>query len=130
MTEIMMALGQFRFSLDSAAYQGLTRTSAYRWSAQDRVGREPSHQFVGAGAETIELRGTVYPHFRGGLAQVDRMRAEAGAGEPLQLVDGRGRVWGQYVITRVMEEQARPDQIGIPRRMAFNLSLTRYGEDL
>ena len=51
MRETMMALGSYRFSIDSAAYQELKHSQAYRWQAQERLQRRPAMQFVGAGEE-------------------------------------------------------------------------------
>jgi phage protein U len=52
----------------------------------------------------------------------------AGEGDPLQLVDGLGRVMGPYCIARVTEGQATYVGPGIPRRVDFSLELVRYGE--
>ena len=40
-TRIMMALGSYRFSMDTAAYQEFRRQTSYRWTEQDRVGPRP-----------------------------------------------------------------------------------------
>ena len=125
----MLALGQFRFSIDTAAYQDLVRAAAYRWAAQPRLGRRPARQFVGQGEETIELGGVIYPHYRGGLGQVEAMRETAAAGKPLQLVTGVGQVLGQWVIERVEETQRRFLSNGQPRSVEFRLGLAHYGED-
>ncbi len=75
MPEMMMQLGTFQFSLDRAAYQELRRNVEYRWAQMQRINHRPSLQFVGVGLESIDLRGTIYPHFRGGLGQIDALRA-------------------------------------------------------
>lgn len=129
MTAILAALGAFRFSLDSAAYQSLSRTAQYRWAAQERLGREPASQFLGPGEETLTLDGVLHPHHRGGLGQIERMRALAGQGRPLLLVDGTGRIHGNWVILAVEETGAALLPDGTPRRIAFRLSLRRYGDD-
>lgn len=129
MARVMMALGAFRFSVSTAAYQSLTRSTAYRWPSQDRIARHPALQFVGPGEETVDLDGTVYPQYRGGLAQVDAMRAEAETGTPLILIDGRGRFWGRYAITAIQETQTVFFDDGAPRKIDFRLSLARYGRD-
>lgn len=129
MADIMMALGDYRFSMDTAAYDRLRRVNAYRWTAQDRMGRRPAMQYAGPGRETVELSGTILPHYRGGLGQLDAMRDAAGGGEPLMLVDGRGIVWGKYVIEEISEEQSVFLRGGVPRKVGFSLRLSRYGED-
>lgn len=129
MSETMMALGGYRFSLTSAAYQELRRSNAYRWQAQERLQRLPAQQFVGPGSETLDLKGTIYPHYRGGTKQLDLMRAQAGLGEPLLLVDGLGFIWGRWVILQVDETQTVMLTNGLPRKLEFQLRLTRYAED-
>ena len=127
--EHMMALGEYRFSLSTAAYQEFSHSAEYRWAAQDRIGRLPARQYVGPGAETISLRGLIYPHFRGGLGQLGRMRNEAGRGEPLDMTEGNGRVWGLWVIIRVEETRRVFEADGVPRQIEFRLELARYAED-
>lgn len=122
----MMALGRYRFALDTAAYQRLQRSSEYRWSPQQRIGNSPQLQYQGLGADTLELEGVIFPHFKGGFKQLDAMRREAQMGRPLSLVDGLGRTWGSYVITRVEETQSVFLANGQPRRIEFRLSLSRY----
>lgn len=125
----LMTLGRYRFSVAAAAYEQLSRTVGYRWRWQDRIGRVPARQYLGPGDDTIELRGTVYPGYRGGLGQVDAMRAEAGGGEPLRLVGGTGTVFGLWCITRVRETGRAFLEGGAPRRIDFELSLAYYGRD-
>lgn len=129
MSETMMALGSYRFSIDSAAYQELKHSQAYRWQAQERLQRRPAMQFVGAGEESIELSGVIYPHFKGGLEQLDTMRTEANKGQPLLLVDGLGFVWGQWVITQIDEEQSFFQGNGQPLKQSFQVKLVNYGAD-
>ena len=77
MAEVMMQLGFFQFSIDAATYQRLSRSTEYRWARQARIGTNDALQFTGYGPETIALEGVIYPHFRGGLKQVDKMRTQA-----------------------------------------------------
>ena len=127
--EYMMALGEYRFSLSTAAYQEFTHSAEYHWPAQQRIGRLPAHQFVGPGTETISMHGQIYPQFRGGLGHLGRMRTEAGRGEPLEMSEGTGRIWGKWVITRIEETRRILDADGAARRIEFRLELARYGED-
>lgn len=129
MNETMMALGDYRFSVDTAAYQELRRSQAYRWQPQERLLRRPAQQFLGPGEETLELTGVIYPHYRGGLLQLELMRRQAGRGEPLLLVDGLGFIWGRWVITHLEETQSIFQGNGQPLKQGFRLQLTHYGED-
>lgn len=126
MAETMMRLGTYRFALGTAAYQQLTRTTDYRWARQERIGRHDALQFTGYGPESVELRGVIYPHFRGGLAQLNRMRNTASWGIPLPLISGTGRILGFWCIERVTEVQETFARRGAPLKQEFDMRLTRY----
>ncbi|CAA0111502.1 Uncharacterised protein [BD1-7 clade bacterium] len=129
MNNIMIAVGKYRFSIETAAYQQLTRVSQYRWQAQNRIGRTPAQQYLGPGSDTITLPGTIYPHYKGGLKQIDAMRAEAGLGEPLRVVTGLGHVLGSWCITEVEEVQTNFASLGVPLKQTFRLTMIAYGDD-
>lgn len=126
---VMMALGGFRFGVGASTYQSFRRAASFRWEKVDRAGRKPAMQFLGPDAEEITLEGVIYPHFKGGLHQVDLMRLAAQQGEPLILVDGLGWVWERWVIASVDETKSvfLPD--GAPRKIEFSLRLRSYGAD-
>lgn len=122
----MLQLGGYQFSIENAAYQRFFRSSEYRWANIERVGKNDALQFTGMGADTISLQGAIYPHFRGGLGQVDKMRRTAEIGIPLPLVAGTGKVLGIWVITRVGEGQRTFAEQGAPLRQDFFISMRRY----
>ena len=126
MGKTMMQLGGYQFSIDNAAYQELTRSSEYRWAAQNRIGATDALQFTGTAGDTIELRGVIYPYYKGGLGQIDSMRTQASIGWPLPLVSGRGKVLGLWVVEAVRGGESVFDQSGIARRQEFEIRLRRY----
>ena len=126
MAEVMMQLGFFQFSIDGATYQRLSRSVEYRWARQARIGTNDALQFTGLGPETIEIEGVIYPHFRGGLKQVDRMRTQASLGLPLTLVSGIGKVLGLWVVEGITEGQEVFASRGVPQRQDFTMRMTRY----
>jgi len=130
MSNVMMRLGQYSFSVDTAAYQELSRVSEYRWASQDRIGRMPALQATGPGSEIISLNGIIYPGHRGGSNQVRDLRVEASRLQPLILVDGRGFVHGRWVIERVEEGQSIFANNGAARKQTFRLQLRKYDDEL
>lgn len=126
---VMMALGDFRFSLSTAAFQELVRNTAYKWAAIERIGVRPAMQFTGMGEETIKMSGSVFPAYKGGLSQIAKMRETAAKGLPQTLIDGTGRNWGSWCITDVNETQTVFFSNGTPRRIDFDISLTIFGGD-
>jgi hypothetical protein len=128
MAGTMIKLGSYVFSLDTAAYQQLARSTAYRWQALDRVNQHAALQYTGPGEDTITLNGVILPTFRGGLGQLDAMRAEAAKGEPLLMVDGQGYVHGRWVIQSINETQKTFERNGAPLQIDFSLRLRKYDE--
>jgi len=126
MAEIMLQLGFFQFSIDDATYQRLSRSTEYRWARQSRIGSNDALQFTGYGPETIEMEGVIYPHFKGGPKQVDRMRTQAGIGIPLPLVSGQGRILGLWVVEGITEGQEVFARQGVPLRQEFTMRMSRY----
>lgn len=125
---IMMQLGLFPFSINTAAYQELTRSSNFRWPAQDLFGKTPTRQFTGPGEDSMTLQGVIYPEFRGGHAQLDALRLLAKNGEPMILVTGLGEVLGRWVIEKIDEQQSVFAKFGIPRKQGFTVSLQYFDE--
>lgn len=126
MADVMLQLGGYQFSVDSAAYQELSREAEYRWAAQERIGASDALQFTGYGRETIQLRGVIYPFHKGGLGQLDGMRRQASLGLPLPLISGQGSILGLWVVEAVREGQRVFARGGAPRRQEFDLRMRRY----
>lgn len=128
MAGVMMALGPFRFSVDTAAYKQLRRDIRFDWRRLNRLGNKPKLQFLGADAEAIELSGTIYPQYRGGLTQIEQIEVLAGTGKPLLMVDGLGFVWGKYCVLGIGETREAFFENGVPRKIGFTISLLEYSE--
>ena len=123
---VMMALGAYRFALDTAAYQQLSRQTDYSWNEQERVGKDPLLQFTGVITNQITLQGIILPEFRGGYGQLDQMRDQASKGVSLSLITGTGRFLGLWSITSISETQEVFWANGLPRKIEFQLTLKRY----
>lgn len=126
---IMMQLGSFQFGVNTAAYQSLKRSSEWRWPSQDRFGSSPVLQYVGPGAESITLPGVIYPEWRGGGGQIEKLRTLAEKGEPQTMIDGSGNILGKWVIERIEENQSVFAAGGDPRKQEFTIQLRRFSED-
>jgi len=126
---VMMALGDFRFGMTDRAYRQFARTAGYRWAKVDRIAREPALQYLGPDSQEIEIEGTIYPHFRGGLHQIDEIRRRAASGAPMMMVDGLGWVWRRWAVVRIEEIKSHFLPDGAPRRIEFTLTLRSYGPE-
>jgi phage protein U len=118
------------FNLDTAAFDELRRSSAFRWASQERLTRRSAQQAVGIGDEKLTLKGAIFPGFRGGIKQLDTLRSLGGKLQPLTLTTGYGDVLGTWCMTSVEEEQSALLAGGIPRKQGFTLEFVRYGDDM
>ncbi len=120
----------FYFNLDTLAFNQLKRTKAYTWAGQERLSRSKAQQAVGLGDDKITLDGVVFPSFRAGLGQLQRLRSIAGQLKPLTLSTGYGEVLGNWCLTSITETQEALMAGGIPGRQTFTLELVSYGDDM
>ncbi|MGL9779082.1 MAG: phage tail protein [Wolbachia sp.] len=112
-----MLLGQFKFDPVS-----LRRSKEQRWHTIECI-EKTSLQGIGSGIENIDLTGVIYPHRQSGnLEQLRNMR------EPNVLVDGSGKVLGNFVITHIEEKQGSSFPCGLPRKIEFQLKLKSYNK--
>lgn len=121
-----MILGTYLFCVNTAAFQEMNRTSAWNWVAQPRLGQYDALQYVGPKNDTISLPGLIYPAWRGGTGQLDKMRKLAGTGQPQVLLDAAGTVYGRYVIEEIDEVRSEFAGLGIPLRQSFKMALRYY----
>jgi phage protein U len=128
MNGTLIILGAFRFSLDTAAYDSLSRRSQWDWKEAERVGAMPALQYTGPRNDTITLEGRLIPGFTGGVEQLARMRLMADIGIPLLLIDGTGRVHGMWVIESVEETGTKHFKDGYPRMVTFNIGIKKYSD--
>lgn len=126
---VMMQLGAYQFSISTAAYKELRRRTEYRWASQDRFGKMPALQFTGPGGDAITLTGVIYTEYRGGVGQLNSMRALASTGTPQRLIDGTGNLLGKFVIESVEEGQSVFAGQGQPRKQEFTLQLRQFPDD-
>jgi hypothetical protein len=118
------------FNLDTAAFDELRRSTEFRWASQERLSRRPAQQGVGMGDEKITLKGVIFPGLKGGLKQLDTLRAIGAKLQPLTLTTGYGDVLGTWCLKSLEEEQGSLMQGGIPRKQGFTLEFVRYGDDM
>jgi phage protein U len=125
---VMMMLGGFKFSLNTAVFQEFERRTSYAWPAQERVGQYAALQYTGPGDDRVTLPGVIFPDWRGGAGQIDELRALASQGRPLQLITAAGDILGEWVIDAVDERASVFKTDGTPRKQEFVVSLKKYGD--
>lgn len=137
---IMMALGEFKFSVSTAQYQSLKTAHKWRWSKLDRIGRMPAKQFQGMDASTKSFEISVYPRKQSDLILFQQFKQTADQGKPLRLVAGSTRFvngvyipsgadLGLWVIDALDLTESQFMLDGTALEQKGSLSISQYGED-
>ena len=125
---MMMAMGLYIFSLQTAAYQQLQRQTAWRHPSNSRIGALPARQYLGKGDDTITLSGLIMPELTGERISLDALRLMGDTGKAWPLVEGTGRIYGLCIIESVLENNTLYFADGAPRRIEFTLTLQRVDD--
>lgn len=126
---MQMALGMFIFSIQTVAYQSLSKSTTWRHAKQSRVGVRDAYQYVGIGDTTVTLPGWIAPGQIGSSFALDMLEGMANTGKAFTLVDGLGIFHGVFVITGLKETHSHHNRFGQARKIEFELSLERIDED-
>lgn len=128
---VMLMLGEFAFSVDTAAYNQLTRDAAWSWSEQARTGQQSLLQYTGKNGRTVRIEGESHAFFgKSGTDAVSALYDLADKAEPLLLVSGEGDVLGWWVAERFSDTCDRFLPGGGHRNKKWSLELKHYADDL
>lgn len=121
----LMSWGLFVFGLENAAYSSYQRRRDWRHARTDRFGARPATQFVGPGEDDVSLFGSLIPEVAGKFGAMETLAEMAATGDPQSLIDGRGTVWGEYVLVALDETGRNIIAGGIARTIDFTIDLKR-----
>lgn len=131
MANVMLSWGGFKFHIDSAAYNELTKQWQWRWQSQSRIGQSDLLQCTGKAANKISLSGKIATTFRSvGVKQIQSLADLGDEQSPKLLVSGLGDVLGYWVMTNLSETDSKFVKGGLPRAQDFNVELVFYGDDI
>lgn len=125
---MMMSYGMFVFSLPTLAYQELARRTDWRHGATGRVGARPASQYIGPGADVLDLSGLLLPEVAGDPTALDTLREMGDLGDAWPLIDGTGRNHGAFVLDAVDERKEHFFEDGAARLTDFRISLHRVDD--
>ncbi|MGL4726994.1 MAG: phage tail protein [Scandinavium sp.] len=128
--KVMMMLGDFAFSIDTTAYQQLTREAQWRWAEQARIGKQDLLQYIGKAARSVRLEGQSHAFFRNGVDSVNDLFDIGEKAAPQQLVSGAGDVLGWWVVVDFSDVSTRFLPGGGQRNKNWTMTLKYYADDL
>ncbi|HEL4234489.1 TPA: phage tail protein [Stenotrophomonas maltophilia] len=123
---VLLMLGGFKFSLNTAVFQEIQQSNEFRWQAQERVGQLAALQYTGPGQATMTLPGVLNHEFRGKGNQMSELRRLAAQGKPQRLLTGRGGNLGLWVIDKIEATSKHFTPDGDIRQQTFTLSLRKH----
>ena len=129
MTRTLMRLGDFGFSIDTAAFQKLQEVHRWRWEPVSRIGHKPIQHDLGPDAAQIRMQGVTHPYWRGGVGQLDRLKAIGDERRAVLLVDALGIIWGRFVVERLEIEHSVFAAAPTAMKKAFTLVLKEQAPD-
>lgn len=127
---VMMMLGDFEFSIDTATYNQISREASWRWGEQERIGKADLLQYTGKSARSVKMEGEAHALFRKGVASIDALYDLADKAEPQQLVSGVGDVLGWWVITDFSDVTPSFLPGGGPRKKTYSMTMKHYADDI
>ncbi len=128
--KVMMMLGEFAFSIDTTAYNQLSREATWRWNEQERIGKQDLLQYTGKPGRTVKLEGESHAFFRKGVDAVNDLYDLADQQKPQQLVSGAGDVLGWWVITEFSDSSSRFLPGGGARNKNWTMTIKHYADDI
>lgn len=126
----MMALGLFVFMMETVPYQQLQQRFAWRLASNSRVGKRPTHQFLGPDDETITLSGVLMPELTGGDTALSLLKLMADQGKAWPLLEGTGMIYGFYAVESIDTTRSDFFSDGKARRIEFTITLKRTDDTL
>ncbi|MDD3800258.1 MAG: phage tail protein [Novosphingobium sp.] len=125
----MLALDMFVFQIGTMPFQELRQRFDWRFADSDRFRVRQATQFVGVGAETVELAGVLYPGDGiGAYGSIETLKSMANAGESYELTLGTGEVMGNFTIRGLDLTKSVFFEDGAPRKADFTLMLMRVDD--
>jgi len=123
----MLQIGSVAFKTTGPHYDKMKSSFTAQWARQKRFGRSDAMQWTGEGEDDVSISGTIYTDYYGGFGALSSLRSMSRS--PQMVVSGAGDVFGRWCILNVSNEQTLQDASGKPRKVTFDIKLTRYGED-
>lgn len=127
---MMMVLGLYVFMLRTTPYDSLSYQRSWRHSANQRINRRPTAQFLGPDADSLTLSGTLLPEITGGTLSLTALGQMAEMGKAWPLIEGSGAIYGMFVIEGLSQVKTEFYTNGSARKIDFTLKLRRVDESL
>lgn len=125
---VLLMLGGFKFSLNTAVFQEIQQSNEYGWAAQERIGQMAALQYTGPGKASMTLPGVIHYAFRGAGNELSQLRRLAAQGKPQRLLTGKGGNLGLWVIDKIDATASGFTVDAGIQRHEFTLSMRKHSD--
>lgn len=125
---MLAQLGSTLFEIYPLNAHEMSLDSAADFAEKSVMGRRPTLEFMGEGAETRTISCRIYPNKFGGLSSVDDLHAQRAAGKALPYMRGDGAAIGWFVIERITEKASYLDPTGVGQVIEVEVQIKRADE--
>lgn len=123
---IPMCLGPYMFHATNFGFNGLSRNVSTNWAEIEVVGGLNVAQWTGGQSDKISIKGVLFPEEFGGQATMGLLQRAAFSAMVLPLISLSGKVYGNFRIDSVDEEQGYHDHLGRARMNVYTIALTYH----
>lgn len=123
---IPMCLGPYMFHATHFGYNGLSRNVSTNWAELEVVGGLNVAQWTGGQSKKISIKGVLFPEEFGGQTTLELLQLAALSAFVLPLITLSGKVFGNFRIESIDEEQGYHNRFGQPRMNVYTISLTYH----
>lgn len=127
---MILALGQFLFSTDTATFNEIQRNRTWTYASNSIAQGRDQYQYTGVGEETISIPFLIYQaNGFGNRQSIDDLAEMADTGAGYLLIDGIGYIYGVFTITSIDDTRSYLTINGVPQKIDGTLKLTRVDDN-
>ncbi|OIP87325.1 MAG: hypothetical protein AUK37_01615 [Rhodobacterales bacterium CG2_30_65_12] len=124
---MLYQIGALKIDVTPFNAHGVTISRQTDYVPKPVVGAEQPLEYVGEGANTMRLSGTLWPERIGGMGQLSRLQSMRASGSPQFVMRGDGTPLGWWAILDVKEDHRHLGPNGVGNRIDLTINMRRAG---
>ena len=120
---MLYMIGPLQFEVFPLNVHEMSHDLGADFAPKDVIGAARPREFTGEADEQIRFSGRLFPHFSGGLGELEALKMMARSGAPYPLMRGDGMMMGWFLIDKLSTKSSYLDGQGIGRQIEFDMNL-------
>ena len=122
-------LGNIQFELITY-FNGIKENSSYNYAQHERINQKPLLQYLGENLNAIDIKLNFHSSFCNPKEEMDKLKAVATLGTPLQFIKGNGEYVGAFVISQIQKTTEQTSPEGDLIAIQVELQLKEYAGEI